>query len=199
MRRHVYSPRIAGPYARARSGLSIIEMLAASLIIAVSLIGLVSTWIQMVQASITTDDRSAAYQCARMLVERAHSVGFVFDSSSDFATVQAMTQENDPSAFSPAIQAHRYFDHDLTEIYASSADDPPTDTLSRAHYYARTVITYTGDVDSGGNALVPSGRNDLKLEVITVSVYSVQHGGPNTHDSSSLLCSLQTCLAQGGT
>src|SRR5690242_10352135 len=68
---------------RSKAGLSLIEVVAASAIVSLALIAMVSSWLYMIQASVVTDDRGAAYECARMVIERARAVGFL--TATDFS------------------------------------------------------------------------------------------------------------------
>ena len=172
---------------RSRHGLTLIEMLVASLIVAVALIAMVGTWRQMFSATLLADQRGAAYQCARMVMERSRSLGF-------HTTLPAASSHNLGSSQlvdSPVITDWRYFDNNVQELDAGDGNPPALAAGSTARFLVLTHIAYP---QPRVNSLpYPSGRPDLSLMAISVDVYDASLGAGSTP-----IYSLQTCLTEGG-
>lgn len=178
--------RLPRPQQRGRRGLTLIELLVASLILAVSLMALVATWFNMLTATIDTDDRGAAYECARIVLERAHVNGFTV-SNYNVNIPPTLSQPGDAALSvwsSPNIARYRYFSADLSrELLASNADTVPA-APADARYLAETQVS------SSPNA----PHSHLSLMTVKVIVYLVRGDG----SIGSELYQMQTCLALGG-
>jgi Tfp pilus assembly protein PilW len=192
--------------ARARKwehGISLIEVMAASAIVALSLIAMVSSWLYMIQASVVTDDRGAAYECARMVLERALANGYV--NNTDFPPSLGYTDtqlaESSPlpgnsssSWSSPSLflsdGGYRFYNDNLVELSDGTA------APAGAHFAVQTQMFPANGSDKDGNLNAPSGRSDLQLMTIIVTVYSVDTQG---NIGAQELTKLATCITEGGT
>lgn len=173
----LFSPR--GPQkglTRRAPGSTMVELLAASLIISVSLIGLISAWLALFHMGVNNDDRSAAYEIARFVVERVRADGY--------SSVPTFHQEE-----------VGYF-RNLTEEDRANSDARGVPiglfTETRNKNEARFVAYTRRDVAPGAKA--PEGRSDLRLVTISVQIFLLNPDktrGPQLAD-------LQTCLARGG-
>lgn len=178
--------RLPRPRPLLRRGLTLVELLVASLILAVSLMALVATWFNMLTATIDTDDRGAAYECARIVLERAHINGYtVYQYNVNLPTTISQPGNAALSAWSsPNIARYRYFSADLSqELLASNADTLPA-APAESRYLAVTQY------DSSPNA----PHSHLSLMTVKVTVYFVRSDG----SIGSELYQMQTCLALGG-
>jgi type II secretory pathway pseudopilin PulG len=161
-------------------GLTITEVLVATLIVSVSIVGLVSTWMHMVTTSLNTDDQAAAYQCARIVLERARSNGF---SPNPVVSFTRDTVGN----VSPSLWRFRYFDANLRELGGTNDAQPAPPQGTR--FLATTTVML-----SPANE-VPVGRDDLRTMTIGVTVQRVDAQG---NIEANALAEAQTILAQGG-
>jgi type II secretory pathway pseudopilin PulG len=163
-------------YHPVRRGITLTEVLVATVIIGVSLIGMVSSWLYMIGSTMTTNDRAAGYICARTVLERARVNGFQVTAP---PTISFPSGTRSAWA-TPNISKWRYFDEKLDEIPQDSRTQP---AWRRASYWVDTTITHSPD------GTYPDGRPDLRVMTITVTAYTMKNVE---------LARLQTCLAQGG-
>ena len=162
-----------------RSGLTLVEVLVATVIISVSLIGMVSSWLYMIGSAVTTDERAAGYICARTTLERAKINGFFVVQPSTVSFPAAGNSRT--SWISTNLQSIRYFDENLDEMQTVDRVRPPA---LFAHYRVSTIVNYSPP------GTYPAGRDDLRTMTVTVIAY---HNKTNTE-----LARLQTCMVQGG-
>ena len=173
-----------------RRGVSLIESLIASVIIATALIALVSTWLYVVRAALLSDDRSAGYEVARTVLERARNTGGAINQP---VMTSAPADGNIHSRWtSPSLLRNRFYDAKLDEVGGgSNADNPPAPPPDAA-FRAITTVTVSPDLP---RRTCPVGRDDLRLVTITVVIHKVNPDGTVQADPIS---TLQTCLTQGG-
>jgi prepilin-type N-terminal cleavage/methylation domain-containing protein len=164
----------------ARRGLTLTEVLVTVVIISVSLIGMVSSWLYMINSAVNTDDRAAAYICARTVLERAKVNGFFLVQP---ATVSAPRGGNLSRStwVTSNLAAERFFDANLEELPIGGRTRP---VALYARYRVTTEVTYSPA------GTYPQGREDLRVMTVTVRAY--RYGG------STELAKLQTCMVQGG-
>lgn len=176
-----------------RRGFTLVEMMVAALIVGVSLVGLVSAWTYMIGASITTDRRAAAYQCARLVMERARGNGFVLASQFDSATplsTSSPTSGNSSSTWSsPFLLKNRFYTDELQEMEGGDDAETMPTPPSGARFAVRTTVGYSPDSSR------PAGREDLRLMTLSVTVYLVNN---QNQVEANPLAELQTCLSIGG-
>lgn len=181
----------SAPFDRARrtnpSGFTLVEVLVAMIILVVCLMGLVETWTYMFNATTSTDDRGAAYQCARMVVERAKETGYTLSPLS--TTTNITTGSSDVNT--PSLAKYRYYTKDLTDLGYTNDVYNPNAVGSLPRYVAVTALNY-------GGANVPSERPDLQLELMDVRVYQVDPNHPLDALSTAPLYRLQSYLSEGG-
>jgi type II secretory pathway pseudopilin PulG len=159
-------------------GITLTEVLVATVIIGVSLIGMVSSWLYMINSAVLTNDRAAGYICARTVIERARANGFQVSLPQTISTPASGVRS---TWATPNISTLRYFDEKLDEIPQGNRTQP---AWRLASYWVTTEITYS-PVGS-----YPAGREDLRTMTITVIAYNMK--------TNLELARLQTCLAQGG-
>jgi prepilin-type N-terminal cleavage/methylation domain-containing protein len=163
----------------ARRGFTLTEALVAVVIIGVSLIGMVSSWLFMFRSASATDDRAAAYLCARTVMERAKVNGF---SLAQPPSVSSPRSGQSRSAWITGnLVPVRYFDANLEELQTNSRTRPVT-------LYARYRVTTKVDYSPPGT--YPQGREDLRIMTVTVQTFFYRDG--------TELARLQTCMVQGG-
>ncbi len=171
---------ISNQQRRRRRGFTLIELLVASVILSVALMGLVSVWYTMLNSTLNTDDRGAAYEVGRLVLERARVNGF---------SINAPTTLSAPNGVadiwsSPNIATYRFFSTNLQELGYSNTNPTP---LPGTRYMVTTL-------ESGAGAdNVP--RADLQLLTLRVNVQLVYPDG--TVDTTNLT-DLETCLTEGG-
>lgn len=167
------------PNSRFRFGITLVEVLVATAIISVSLIGMVSSWLYMIGSAVTTDERAAGYICARTTIERAKINGYFVVQPS---TVSFPAAGNSRSSWiSTNLQSVRYFDDNLEEMQLVDRVRPP------ALYARYRVIT---SVNYSPPGTYPAGRDDLRTMTVTVVAYQ--------NKTNAELARLQTCMVQGG-
>jgi type II secretory pathway pseudopilin PulG len=183
---------------RNQRGASLVEMLAATVILGVGLVGLVASWTYMVRAAMISDHRSAGYEIARMVIERARANGAVINqpvmiSAPASAYTAPLANAGSRSTWvSHSILRYRFYDATLEELGGgSNALQPPAAPLNAAF---RTTTTVTISPDRPF-LTAPAGRDDLRLVTISVVVHKINADGSVQADPVS---TLQTCLTQGG-
>jgi prepilin-type N-terminal cleavage/methylation domain-containing protein len=179
------SRRGLNPFARSgQYGFTLIELLVAASILTVGCAGFLAAWMYAVSRSQRTAVESAAYQCARLVMERARSLGYLAQSGGIPPTQSVWIGDNSANHWqSPALQTYKYFDAGLNELDSSDTlITPPTATA----YLATTQLSYSGQK--------PQGRDDLDQMTITVSVQTVDSQGA----LSNALASLTSVVSIGG-
>ena len=68
--------KLPGSYRKSERGVTYIELLVASLLMAIGLMGLVNTWFYSYQMTTNTDDSGIAYNLGRFSLERVKMNGF---------------------------------------------------------------------------------------------------------------------------
>ncbi len=177
---------------RAHHGLTLVEMLVAGVILAFALMGLVETWLTMMRSTITTEDRSAGYECARMVLERARVNGFSMNgfNLSDPQKLHPISAPDptDPNVSqwsSPNIVTYRFYSPELQELAYSDTDPTPPAGVGDIRYRATTMVRHSDTAP----------RSDLNLELVSVTVNLVNANGTVGTDP---LCQVQTFLTEGG-
>ncbi len=162
---------------------TLIELLVASLLVAVAIMGLVSTWYTMLNATLNNDERGASYEIARTVLERARVSGFSINIPNTMSQPDGV-----PTTWSsPNIMIYRYFDDHGTEL--GSSNTAPPAPVAGTRFLATTNIT------GATTANYPSGsRPDLQLRTIQVTVNLV---GPDGSVGEQL-ADLETCMTEGG-
>jgi hypothetical protein len=163
-----------------------VELLVAALLLLVSLGGLITLWLYMIRSSISTDDRGAAYECARMVMERTRSVGFHFTQPQTMSVPGADVQSVWASGHWVVT---RYYDANLQEL---ESPIQPLDTSDNTAIPDGTRFLATTDV-TPGNA--PPGRDDLAMVGIEIKVYLVNAQKEQIRPE---MITLQTSLSKGG-
>jgi prepilin-type N-terminal cleavage/methylation domain-containing protein len=176
----------------ASRGLTLIEMLTATVLVAVSLMGLFSTWLYMIRGTQLTDERSAAYQIARLVMERArsngHLAGLSFNGGADpLAESAPVTNNSFTTWISPGLLKYRFFRNNGQELSGGSNADAWPQPPAEARFAVLTQVAYS--------STIPAGRDDLRLMTLDVTVYKVDELGSI---GTEALAHLQTCLAIGG-
>lgn len=160
-----------------RRGLTLTEVLVATVIIGVSLIGMVSSWLYMIGGAVMADDRAAGYICARSVLERTRANGFHVNTP---LTLSSPLGARSTWAM-PNIASTHYFDENLDEIQQGARTQP---AWRIARYGVTTQINYSAP------GTYPAGRDDLRTMTLTVITYNMKTGVE--------MARLQTCLAKGG-
>jgi hypothetical protein len=163
-----------------------VELLVATLLLLVSLSGLITLWLYMIRSSISTDDRGAAYECARMVMERTRSIGFHFTQPQTMSVPGADVQSTWASGHWVVT---RYFDANLQELESTLQPFDGTDNTAipdGTRFLATTDVTH-GDA--------PPGRDDLAMVGIEIKVYLVD---AQKEQIVPEITSLQTSLSEGG-
>jgi type II secretory pathway pseudopilin PulG len=186
------------PRRRSRRGISLTEMLAATAILGVGLVGLVASWTYMVRAAMISDHRSAGYEVARLVIERARANGAVINqpvmiSAPASAYPAPLANAGSRSTWvSPSILRYRFYDATLEELGGGSDElSPPVAPLNAA-FRATTTVTISND---NPVRTAPVGRDDLRLVTISVIIHKINEDGSVQAEPVS---TLQTCLTQGG-
>jgi len=168
--------------------MTLVELLMAALLLSVSLAGMVGTWLYMIQGSITVDNRAAAYECARMVMERARSNGFSVNQPDTMSLPMGNTQSTWQSGHYVPV---RYFDAELQEL---AAPLPPAVTVSNtlapdgARFEAHTSLSPASNF--------PADRPDLRMVGIVVTVYLID--AQRNTDRSTPIAELKTSISVGG-
>ncbi len=176
-----------------RPGLTLIELLVASLILVVSLTGMISVWAYMINGTIITDERAGAYECARLVLERARSMGY---SSVIPTTSSAPAPGNSVSGWtSPHLLGFRYYDANIQELGGGSNVEAAALAAqpANARYYVETTFGYA---NVGGNS-----RPDLNMLGYSVKVTEIDRFGVIPRDVNKrpiVSVQLQTALTEGG-
>jgi prepilin-type N-terminal cleavage/methylation domain-containing protein len=171
----------------AHRGFSLVEMLVAALILSVALTGLLATWLYMTRSAITTDDRAAAYECARLVLERARVNGFsITRPPSQSSPASSNSRSN---WISPNILRNRFYDAHLEELGNGDDNTKPQSPPTGARFAVTTLVSYSPDSSR------PTGREDLRLMTVAVTVRGVDENGV----VGDILAEGQTCLTEGGT
>lgn len=181
---------------RRQSGLTLVELLVAALVIAVGLLALVATWAAMTSLAIEADTRTSSFEVARLVMERARSFGYTHNGSAnpDAVFLAAADSVSFPSADvtttwqSACLQKYRFFDNDVQEL-RGGGNNVPGAPPPNARYLVTTFLHYTPDA----NALAQ--RSDLHLMVVTVLVQQVRANGSIDRQP---LAQLQSAMTQGG-
>lgn len=178
---------------RVRVGLTLIELIVAALIISLSIIGLISTFAFMVSGTIQTEARAGAYECARLVLERARSNGFIlateFDASTPIASSSPVPNNTQTTWSSPSLLKYRFYSEAQQELSGGGNGDSWPAAPDGAGYAVQTDVVYSDD------STIPSGREDLRLMTISVTVYPVDKSGVR---GTTPTAELQTCLSVGG-
>lgn len=181
---------------RRPKGISLVEMLVATAIIGVALIGMVSSWVYVVHAAIVSDNRSAAYEVARMVLERARANGGAINQQFPggqpvmiSTPVSGNSRTTGTGWISPMLLHYRFYDAKLEELEGGTNADLAPDPPRNAAFRVTTTYAVSSD------ATRPAGRDDLRLVTLTVVVHKVNNDGTVETDP---LTRLQTCLTQGG-
>jgi type II secretory pathway pseudopilin PulG len=164
-------------YPPVRRGITLTEVLVATVIIGVSLIGMVSSWLYMIKSAVTTNDRASGYICARTVLERARVNGFQITPPPTISVPSGTRSAWATSNYATT----RYFDEKLDELQDEGRTLP---AWRRATYWVSTIVTYSPQ------GTYPEGREDLRVMTLTVIAYNMKNNAE--------LARLQTCLAQGG-
>ncbi len=171
---------------RRQRGISMIESLVAAVIIATALLALVSTWLYAVRAALITDDRSAAYEVARTVLERARANGGAINQTMVSTPVPGNSRSN---WISPSLLRNRFYSATLEEVGGGSNDSTPPAPPANAAFRVITTVTVSPD------STYPAGREDLRLVSVEVVVNKIN---PDGSVQDEPLTTLQTCLTQGG-
>ena len=172
---------------RKQRGVSFIESLVAAVIVATALVALVSTWLYVVRAALISDDRSAGYEVARTVLERARNNGGAISQPTMIST--PVSGNSRSRWISPSLLRNRFYDATLEELGGGNNNQTPPSPPNNAAFRAITTVTVSPD------STRPADRDDLRLVTITVVVHKIN---PDGSLQTAPVSTLQTCLTQGG-
>ena len=168
-------------------GLTFVDILIATTILSVAIMGMTTTWMYMFQLARKADSRSAAYECAQMVLERAKLNGYSLNIP---ATTSVPIENNSRSAWiSPHVLRTRFYDATLEELAGGSNQIPVPTPTAGTRFVATTQIFYSPEVT------FPVGRDDLRLMTIQVTIKEARTDGVIIDD---ILAKIQTCMTKGG-
>ena len=176
-----------------RSGVTLIELLVAAVIMVVSILGMVAVWAQMMRTTLTSDNRGSAYEVARSVMERSRSLGFYQNLP---YTISHPVNSNG-NALQPTLMLARwrFFDEGLQEIVLPLVAYDAVESVTAkpnapagARFCVKTEITRT-DPNTGR---IPPDRPDLQMLAIQVTVFDARY--PN----NPALYAMQDALTTGG-
>lgn len=162
----------------AARGMTLIEVLVAALVIAVSLAATVSLWQFAYNITGQTDDTGTAYSIGRRAIEKIRQTGF---RQTPIGTAQQVG-DSDPAVYTATYTAVAYYDRDGS---AESVSQTATSL-----YQATTTVTTTYAIQApsaSGAIYVPA---DDAVRSVTVTVAALSTG--------ATVCRMGTLLVRSG-